>query len=71
MRIIVVVSSIMYRELEEAMNELGISLGEVLAVAREISPHDPPIRTIDRLTARERVELVSVLRSACGRAMAA
>lgn len=55
----------MYRELEIAMKELHISLGEALAVAREISPHDPPFRTIDRLSLRERVELVAVLRSAC------
>ncbi len=50
----------MYQELETIIQETGISVGEVLSIARQIT-EDDTLRSIDRLTSAERAELVSTI----------
>mgnify|MGYP001580514310 CR=1 FL=1 len=47
-------------KLAELVNELYLSTGEVLSVAREIA-HDDSLRTVDRLTRAERNEMILAL----------
>ena len=48
----------MYEELERIIASTGISIGEVLAIAREIAG-DGRLRTTDLLTKAERARLVA------------
>ena len=48
----------MYEELERIIAATGISIGEVLAIAREIA-EDERLRTTDLLTKAERARLVA------------
>ena len=48
----------MYEELERVIAATGISIGEVLAIAREIA-EDERLRTTDLLTKAERALLVA------------
>ncbi len=49
-------------ELSHLMEELEVSQGEVLQMAREISCNDN-LRTVDRLTSGERNELILALQA--------
>ena len=53
----------MYEELERVIKATGISIGEVLAIAREIA-EDDRLRSTDLLTKAERVRLVAAIESA-------
>ncbi len=50
----------MYPELKTIIQETGISVGEVLSIARQIT-EDDTLRSIDLLTKVERAELVAVI----------
>jgi len=47
-------------EFKALVEELAVSPGEVLQMAREIT-HNDNLRTVDRLTKAERAELMSLL----------